>query len=453
MAVIIAFFRYTRRIVAALSLLEKLFIAGLAVVFAGIVVHAPLSVWLGTIYPESTLLIKSWKEILMVLLIVPASILVARRKMWFTLSKDWLFRAIVAYAAIHIVLVPVFFEGTVATLAGLAIDLRCILFFSLVYVAVLLYPAARRLFVPIAVAGAFVVAGFASLQLFLPPDILSHIGYNITTIQPYLTVDKNPEYVRVNSTLRGPNPLGAYIVIVLAGLTAFWVRIRPKWRFNKRTFLFSALAVFSIVALWISYSRSALGGAAIAVITVLAVTVLRRFSRRVWVACAVFLLAFAGALLANLNSAFVSNVLFHENPNGGSSISSNDGHVESLSEGYSRMVRQPLGGGVGSTGSASLEGEAPLIIENQYLFIAHEAGWLGLALFMFIFFAVLDRAWRGRKDWLALTVFASGFGLALIGLLQPVWVDDTVSIIWWGLAAIALAGGKNEHKTGKQKAA
>ena len=31
-------------------------------------------------------------------------------------------------------------------------------------------------------------------------------------------------------------------------------------------------------------------------------------------------------------------------------------------------------------------------------------------------------------------------GLAFVGLLLPVWVDDTVSILWWGLAAIAIVG-------------
>jgi hypothetical protein len=47
---------------------------------------------------------------------------------------------------------------------------------------------------------------------------------------------------------------------------------------------------------------------------------------------------------------------------------------------------------------------------------------------------------------------ASGIGLALIGLLLPVWVDDTVSIVWWGLAAIATGGGwqKGNWKLGKE---
>jgi hypothetical protein len=79
-----------------------------------------------------------------------------------------------------------------------------------------------------------------------------------------------------------------------------------------------------------------------------------------------------------------------------------------------------------------------VIIENQYLFIAHEAGWLGLLLFMAIFGLVMVRLWHVRADWLVLGIFASGIGLALIGLLLPVWVDDTVAIIWWALAATAI---------------
>jgi len=152
----------------------------------------------------------------------------------------------------------------------------------------------------------------------------------------------------------------------------------------------------------------------------------------------VVVFAILGGLLLGRGNSFVSNVLFHENPSGGSSVSSNEGHVESLQTGMSRLIRQPLGGGIGSTGSASLYGHSPLIVENQYLFIAHEAGWAGLVVFLLIFVGVLHRLWERRQDYLALGVLASGVGLALIGLLLPVWVDDTVAIIWWGLAAVAL---------------
>jgi hypothetical protein len=150
----------------------------------------------------------------------------------------------------------------------------------------------------------------------------------------------------------------------------------------------------------------------------------------------------AGGLLIARDTSFVSNVLLHEDPSGGNEINSNEGHIESLSYGLDRLIHQPLGAGVGSTGSASLFGDQPVIIENQYLFIAHEIGWLGLLVFAALFVIVMIRLWRVRSDWLGLGVFASGIGLALIGILLPVWVDDTVSIIWWGLAAVVLGGRK-----------
>jgi hypothetical protein len=118
------------------------------------------------------------------------------------------------------------------------------------------------------------------------------------------------------------------------------------------------------------------------------------------------------------------------------------------------MLEQPFGAGVGSTGTASYYTAAPIIIENQYLLIAHEVGWLGIILFLGIFIEVMRRLWIRRQDWLAVGVFASGIGMAVIGILLPVWTDDTVSLIWWGLAAIVIGGvnGRTINKTTKRTA-
>jgi hypothetical protein len=296
----------------------------------------------------------------------------------------------------------------------------------------------------IGLIGAGIVVGFATLQLFLPADILKHIGYSKETIAPYLTVDKNPDYIRVNSTLRGPNPLGAYAVIVLSLLVAALVKKRLEGYDWKKGIVVGCLALCSLIALWISYSRSALVAAIVAVGLVLGITIARQLSKKVWVTFAIGICALVGGLIVGQNSTFVSNVLLHENPTGGSAVSSNDGHIESLETGIDRMVYQPFGAGIGTTGSASLHGDSPVIIENQYLFIAHEAGWLGLGLFVALFGVIMRRLWNARQDWLSVGVLASGIGLALIGLLLPVWVDDTVAIIWWGLAALAIA---KENKT------
>ena len=428
-----------------LAWLTSVYAIILLIIFGGIVVHAPLTVWLGTVFPDYSPLIKSWKEILMIPAALLAGVLVTRQGLWRELSRDWLFRLIVAYALLHIVLAIILPQDTLAQLAGFAIDLRYVLFFGLVYVLIRLAPQWRKQIVYVGAIGAVIVVGFATLQLFLPKDTLSYIGYSKQTIAPYLTVDENPDFIRYSSTLRGPNPLGAYAGIVLGMITALLVRRKLPLERKKVLWATGAITACSLVAVWINYSRSALVAAIVTVLIVLGVTMLRRMSRRAWLAVGVVFVILAGSLAVAWESNFVSNVILHENPTTGAEVSSNDGHVESLIFGVGRLVAQPLGAGIGSTGSASLydDDEGGVIIENQYLYIAHETGWLGLALFVAIFGLIMVRLWRARDDWLALGAFASGVGMALIGLLLPVWADDTVAIVWWALAATAL-GGEDE---------
>jgi hypothetical protein len=428
------------------SWLERVYLTLLLVIFGGIVLHAPMSVWLGTVFPEYELLIKAWKEILLIVLLFAAGVIVRNRRLWVELSRDWLIRLVIFYIVLHLVTVGCLFQGVATAAAGMAIDLRYILYFLLVYIGLKALPQYRQLFIKVGIIGACIVVGFATAQLFLPPDFLKVIGYSTDTIVPYLTVDKNPDYIRVNSTLRGPNPLGAYAGMVLAFLAAALAKKKIDFRSKLVVYGVSILTACSIVALWISYSRSSLVAGIVAVLIVLALTVGRKMSRKRWIIACVVIFAIVGSLIIGRESSFVSNVILHENLEGGSSISSNEDHISSLQVGMERLVNQPFGVGVGSTGSASLFGEAPVIIENQYLFVAHEVGWLGLVLFCLLFGLILVRLWRRRQEWFALGALASGVGLALIGLLLPVWVDDTVAIVWWGLAAVALTTGGNDGK-------
>jgi hypothetical protein len=435
-----------RKIKKPLNLLEKAYVSILLVIFGGIVLHAPLSVGFGTLLPDYGLLIKSWKEILLLVAGLLAVIILQRRQQT-ALLKEPLMMGVAIYGALHI-LTAALFAGSLTTeslLAGFAIDLRYVLFFALVYIAIRLFPLYRKIFIGVGIVGALVVTAFALLQVFvLPVDVLKYIGYNINTIVPYLTVDQNYDFIRINSTLRGPNPLGAYVVIVLALLATFWMY--KKNIFAKRPMLITAVLLFGgLVALWASYSRSAMIAAVLAAVIIILAVYFKRHKRLIITAGIVIVILLTLGLAAGRDSSFVSNVLLHEDPGESNQVNSNDGHAESLQDGLARVAGQPLGAGVGSTGSASLHGDTPFIVENQYLFIAHEVGWLGVIIFMIIFVGVLRRLWKNRSDWLALGVFASGVGLAVVGLFLPVWVDDTVAIIWWGLAAIALAtGGKRE---------
>jgi hypothetical protein len=418
------------------SLLGRVYAGGLLAIFGLIVLHAPLTVFLGTQLPNYDLLIKSWKEIFMALLIPVAALYISRNHAWKRLLKDPIIWLLGVYGAIHFALLAVHYQGAAPTLAGLAVDLRYVLFFTLVYGLLRVAPQYQTLFLKVGLIGAGIVIGFGVLQLFLPADILTHIGYGSHTIAPYLTVDDNPAFIRINSTLRGPNPLGIYAAIVLIVLFALWVKgtlTTPKQQ------LFAALlGGGSLVVLWITYSRSALIAAIIGLLIVVLIRYRSAIRRWVWILGCAFLFILAGSMYIARDSAFVSNIILHNAANTGASITSDEQHAASLADGLRLMVQQPLGAGIGSTGSASLQGGHPLVIENQYLFIAHEVGWLGLAVFLVLFVYIVKELWHRRSHWLALSMLASGIGIGIVGLLQPVWVDDTVSIIWWGLAAVAL---------------
>lgn len=420
------------------SILGALYVGILLVIFGGVVLHAPLSVGLSSLFPEHELLIKSWKEVLLGIALVLSIILLTVHKRW-VLLKTRLVYLIAGFAAVNVLLIPFFGTNFEATIAGLFINLRFLLFFVLVYVAVKLYPRSYRLFLLTFAGGAFVVTVFAILQItVLPNDVLKYLGYSKSTIAPFLTVDDNINYIRINSTLRGPNPLGVYAVIVLSVVLVAWLRTTRKLTNRERVFG-GIIAAGAVVALWASYSRSAALAALLAIGIIVTVIYRKSISKAVWLGLAAVAIILTGSLVALRDTQFVSQVILHEDPHEGNDINSNDGHIESLKDGVDRMIQQPLGAGIGSTGSASLRGDKPVIIENQYLFTAHENGWVGLGLFLVINYYVLTTLWRQRAQRLALAVFASGVGIAFAGLFLPVWVDDTVSIIWWGLAAIMVA--------------
>lgn len=409
----------------------------LLVILALIVVHAPLIVFVGSNFPDYALIIKAWKEMLMLLAIPMAAVLVTRAGLWPKLTHDKLFWLIIGYVAIHAVSLAQW-QGYEAVAAGLAIDLRYIAYFSLVYVAVLLQPELVETIKKVAIGGAVLVIGFGALQLLLPYDFLSVLGYGADTIRPYTTIDRNYDFVRYQSTLRGPNPYGAYAMGVAIVALAWLVGRRPaQWKGDWRVWM---LMAGSVLGVYMSYARSAAIGLVVGVGVVLGLRARKMFKLGHWIALGAIVLAILVAGFVWRNSDFVSNVILHEDPEEGNTINSNDGHWKSLIKGTERMGAQPFGAGIGSTGSASLLSEQSIIIENQYLFIAHEVGWLGLGLFLAIVSIVMWRLWQQRATPWALGLFASGAGLAVIGMILPVWVDDTVSIVWWGLAAAVLAG-------------
>ena len=416
------------------SILDRTIIGLLVAIMALIVIHAPLSVFIGSKIPVLALGIKAWKEIVMVIAVLLVMIRYGQRLVR-DFRRDPLIVLCGLYVVLHIALALPAANGGLAAIAGLMVDLRYIVYFVLVYVVTRYNPRYRAWLWHTAAIGAAVVLGFLLAQFVLPVDFLKYLGYNETTIAPYMLVDMNPAFVRYNSTLRGPNPLGAYAIIVVSVAAAWWLmrmkKLRDRWWLALPAFY----SVVGLVAAWVSYSRSALVAAAGSIGLVVVLRFGCRVSRRVWLAGIGIMIACAAGLYLIRGTEFFHTVIIHDNPATGAHATSNDDHAKSLSAGIMRMAQQPLGAGVGTTGSAAMYGSMPHIIENQYVMVAHEVGWLGLVLFVLIYTLVLRGLWKQRRQWYAVGLWASGVGLVLVGIVLPVWADDTVSIVWWGLAA------------------
>lgn len=439
-----------------LDLSDKIFLFSLAVVFFGVFLHAPLIVVLGNIWPNMAEPIKAWKELTLLVALTSAIFILWRQKKWQILN-NWLMWLVLVYSLLGVVMSFALFKGIHPTIAGLMIDYRYILAFGLFYFAGQLYPKTRPYLVKLGIIGFLIVVVFGVLQVFvLPYDFLKYLGYDkALNIAPYLTVDENYDFIRINSTLRGPNVVGAMMVIGLAASASYLLSFRDKLaKSPKLLAVIWAFIAGSMVVLWFSYSRSALVASLLAVLIAVALYFGKKIKTKHLLGFFVVVFVLGAGLFMVKDSTFISNVLLHEDPNEAGLINSNDGHADSLVEGAGLMLRQPLGAGIGSTGSASLLTESPIIIENQYLFVAHELGWLGLGLFLAIFLGIiyiLWKTWLKKPDWLVLAILSSGIGLAAIGLLLPVWADDTVSVIWWSLAGfiigqygvIKLKGSKN----------
>ncbi len=414
--------------------------------------HAFLTVWASSIVGHYTAL-RLWDDVLLLVVFLVACGWLARDRellRWFT--RSLLVRLILAYTVLTILLGCVALakgEVTGKALAyGLLVNLRYLAWFLAVLLTaqrsvflkkswknLLLYPAA-------------LVVVFAVLQFtVLPHDYLGHFGYNAnTTIAPIETINHDTNYIRVQSFLRGANPLGAYLMVVLAGVLAFYARGRRR----IEGVAYGAL-VLTLVALYASGSRSAwIGG----VLVVGVFAWLRLKSRRSQLvfggaALAVTIVAALGYLLLK-NNVNVQNELLHTQTNSAVKVTSNGAHASALREGVHDVLHQPLGDGPGTAGPSSVYNgsHSARIAEDYYIQIAQEVGWVGIALLLAIFTLVAMELYeQAGASPLALVMFTSFIGLGFVNLLSHAWTDDTLAYVWWGFAGIALA---RPQKTAKK---
>lgn len=344
-----------------------------------------------------------------------------------------------------------------AEILGVVYNTRFLLFF--VYALLLVtttqnIQSLRKKSIMAVLCSALVVLLFGVLQYAVISDnALSHVGYQRSNgVLPVFFIDDKPDLERIMSTLRDPNSLGSYVIIILSIAAALWFA-RPKLRRVSGGFL-----VLSIMCLWFSFSRSAWIGALVSGVVILLLHSkgrLKQYTNHCSLIIFVALsIVFAAVLITARDSYFVQNVIFHadestvlEDPN--------ELRVRFWKESVQDVAQDPLGSGPGTAGLASIRNnkQGTELNENYYLQIASEVGIVGIVLFLAILVLVALRLYGlQQKDWLALALFGSFAGLFVTNFLVHIWSNEAVAYTWWGLAGLVAGLLRSKQPRNQKKA-
>ncbi len=402
-------------------------------------IQAVIVTWIRSLSPSLDIVL-AWKELLLGVLCIPALLLVSSDpKLQTYLKRSPIIRLIALFSGLHLALWIAHSDEPLARLTGVAFNLRFLVVFVLATIVVFYEKIEVSKLVRILLVPASIVVIFGTLQaVILPHDVLRHVGYGNDTIRPYLTVnEQRPDLVRINSTLRGPNPLGAYLLVPL-GVVATFLLARKKTSGLSQKQL-GAFMILGLLTLSATYSRSAWIGAASMLAVTAWVVMNGRLTKRSVVSIGAVMLLVGAVGITVRNNHYVQNLIFHTD----SSInrpSSNQGHLQAFRTGLDDIVSHPLGRGPGVAGPAArrLAFTNPSTSENYYLQLGQEVGILGILIFAGIILLVGLSLWMRRDNPLALGLCASLIGLSVVGLFLHVWADEDVAYIWWGLAGFAM---------------
>jgi O-antigen ligase len=282
------------------------------------------------------------------------------------------------------------------------------------------------------------VALLGVLQYFLPKDLLSHLGYGLERgARSAFFIDDNPTLPRIMSTLREPNALGAYLLLPITFLTLLFARIR-----DKRRLLLGGMLTLHLLALFLTFSRSAWLAAILAVSIVLWFEYRKNMAiliKRFWPLLVGLVLLGSLALFMQRDSSFVQHYITHSTEETLEDLDSNDYHKLLVWQAAIAVVDQPFGHGPGTAGLASIQNPAGAnLTENYYLQVIYEVGIIGLLVFIALSVVAYYRLAK-RRDWLGTVLLASFWGYVLMNMLLHTWSNEAVAAQWWLVAGAALA--------------
>ncbi len=405
--------------------------------------HAILSIWASSIFGHYTLARLFEEYILGVMLLIGIYLFIKDFKDQKKLFKDKLIILMVSYLALILIYSKVgYMSGTVnlkASLYGILLDTRYLIYFLLVYQTIYLFnklnlknkiDISKLIMIP-----AFIVIAFGLLQVFvLPYNFLSHFGYSKDTILPYQTVNNNLKYIRIMSTLRGSNPLGAYLIFPISFL---FIRLLN----NKKDYKNYIYILASLVVLYFSYCRSAVLGLIFSIAAIYYLNIKNNKMKRVFELCSVLVVIVSSlSFVAFRNNSYFQNIVFHTQKNSAVKSTSDQGHSSALLSGIKEVIRHPLGNGVGYAGQASIYNYRPAVIsENYFLQIGEETGVIGLLLFIAIIILILFRLYKNKSDDFSKLMFGLTLAMITVCMLWFALSDETLCFIFFGLLAVTLS--------------
>lgn len=420
-------------------------------IFVLVPFHAILTVWLSSNFGHYTAL-RLWKEVLLAICVAGVFFLLItdHKVRSHTLSRRLVW-VILAYMVLNVIWgVLAINQHDVTAKAvgyGLILNLRFLVFFLVTWAVALRTSRLRKNWQKFVLWPAVIVVGFALIQeFFLTPRFLEHFGYSMYTILPFQYVDNNPDLLRVQSTLRGANPLGAYLVLIICVIIEQLINKRVTR--HKR--LYSVFAIASVVALYFTYSRSAWVGLIISLVAIVSLAARKEIKKLSLLAVGISLIIFGFLFVGFWQTSYFQTTVLHTSKDSKPHVTSNGARSQAIRSGIEDIKHQPLGDGPGSAGPASVHNDKPArIAENYFVQIGQEVGVAGLALFLLINAGVGYLLWLRREDPLALSLFASLIGLTFINLLSHAWTDDTLAYVWWGMAGIAMVADQRLKREDK----
>ncbi len=409
-----------------------------AILLAILPFHAFLFTWFHSFFwqQDFVIFVQAWKEILVgVLGILALMKLLQTREL--PRARSFLLGATFILLA---VLYAIFGSGE---LAQRIFGLRTATLFLILFLAIQFFDFGKEQvdrLKKIVLAASGIVILFALLQKFLlPADFLKYFGYseNISSWLPggnlpiYHTVGESG-VIRLQSTLAGPNQLGAYLVVILPLAIAETFRQKRAEGSLLQRGVGGILILGGLLTLFLTFSRSAWLGLVGIGIAFAILQWKKNLSKKLKLRL----------LLGGVIGILALGILGFTNPSFRETLTrqaSTSAHLERSVAAAKLVITNPLGLGLGKSAGISQRFEKEITPENTYLGVALETGWLGGMLFLALLITLLLELKKEDSE-----LFYSLLGIAVIALfLHP--LEDTPTALTLFLLAGVLNSPKSNH--------